>query len=101
MVHDGGLATSSSLLRRWQRGGQVQHHIIDPLTGKPAREYWRTVTVAAAGSVDANAASTAALVMGEAAADWLAQLGLPARLVHLDGSVLTVAGWPEEPGAPT
>ena len=99
MIRDGGMATSSSLLRRWHRGGRVHHHILDPVTGRPAREYWRTATVAAAGCVDANAASTAAVVMGPSAADWLAEVGLPARLVHLDGTVLTLCGWPDEPGA--
>jgi thiamine biosynthesis lipoprotein len=50
--------------------------------------------------VDANTASTAAIVRGERAADWLARLGLPARLVGPDGAVVTVAGWPaaEETG---
>jgi hypothetical protein len=27
----------------------------------------------------------------------LAELGLPARLVHADGSVVTVGGWPADP----
>jgi thiamine biosynthesis lipoprotein len=50
--------------------------------------------------VDANTASTAAIVRGERAANWLKRLGLPARLVAQDGAVVTVAGWPaaEETG---
>jgi hypothetical protein len=33
---------------------------------------------------------------GHRAVGWLARLGLPARLVAVDGSVKTVAGWPRE-----
>jgi thiamine biosynthesis lipoprotein len=90
----GGLATSSTTVRRWSRGGQVVHHVIDPSTGRPAREVWRTVTVAAATCVDANTASTAAIVRGEVALDWLASLGLPARLVRADGRIERTAAWP-------
>jgi thiamine biosynthesis lipoprotein len=90
----GGLATSSTTVRRWSRGGQVVHHVIDPSTGRPAREVWRTVTVAAATCVDANTASTAAIVRGEVALDWLASLGVPARLVRADGRIERTAAWP-------
>ena len=57
------------------------HHIIDPVTGAPARTRWRTVSVAAANCTDANTASTAALMRGGGARGWLERLGLPARLV--------------------
>jgi thiamine biosynthesis lipoprotein len=70
------------------------HHIIDPATGEPAPVYWRTVSVAAGSCVDANTASTAAIIRGEAAVDWLNDAGLPARLVRPDGAVVTTAGWP-------
>ena len=93
-ITDGGLATSSVTVRRWRRGGRMLHHIVDPATGAPAGAHWRTVSVAAATCLDSNAASTAALVKGRAAADWLAHQSLPARLAGLDGAVLTVAGWP-------
>jgi FAD:protein FMN transferase len=95
-IRDGGLATSSTKARRWQRGGDVLHHILDPRTGLPAEPVWRTVSVAAGTCADANAASTAAVIRGRAALGWLARLGLPARLVDTTGVVFTVAGWPEE-----
>lgn len=94
VIRDGGLATSSVLGRAWQRGGAWLHHIIDPRTGMPARSCWRTVSVAAGSCVDANVASTAAIVRGERAVAWLERLRLPARLVRHDGSVVTVADWP-------
>jgi thiamine biosynthesis lipoprotein ApbE len=95
-IRDGGLATSSTKARRWQRGGDVLHHILDPRTGLPAEPVWRTVSVAAGTCADANAASTAAVIRGRAALGWLARLGLPARLVDATGVVFTVAGWPED-----
>jgi thiamine biosynthesis lipoprotein len=94
-IRDGGLATSSTTARRWQRGGDVLHHILDPRTGLPAEPVWRTVSVAAGSCADANAASTAAVIRGRRALGWLAQLGLPARLVDATGVVFTVAGWPD------
>jgi FAD:protein FMN transferase len=95
-IASGGLATSSTTARTWKVGGQQVHHIIDPSTGEPARSCWRTATVAAGSCTDANTASTAAIVRGPAAVDWLHDLGLPARLVRHDGSVETTAGWPED-----
>jgi len=74
----------------------VLHHILDPRTGLPAAPVWRTVSVAAGSCVDANTASTAAIIRGREAPSWLAGLGLPARLVDEAGAVLTVAGWPAE-----
>ncbi len=90
-ISSGGLATSSTTVRRWGPGA---HHIIDPATGRPARAWWRTVCAAAASCVDANIASTAAIVRGEGAVAWLSERRMPARLVHRFGEVTTVAGWP-------
>ena len=82
-------------MRRWRRGDATVHHILDPSTGAPAAGPWRTVSVAAATCVDANTATTAAIVRGEGAIAWLEKLGLPARLCRRDGSVVRLAGWPE------
>jgi thiamine biosynthesis lipoprotein len=99
-IADGGLATSSVAVRRWRRGGRTMHHIIDPSSGAPAGGPWRTVSVAAADCTDANIAATAALVRGERAPTWLDALGLPARLVAHDGTVLRLGDWPLEGPAP-
>ena len=95
-VSDGGLATSSTTARRWRRGGAVLHHILDPRSGLPAAPVWRTVSVAAATALDANIASTAAIIRGLAAPAWLSGLGLAARLVTAGGAVITTGGWPAE-----
>ncbi len=94
-LQSGGLASSSTTVRRWQTAERDHaHHVLDPATGLPAAVVWRTVSVTAGSCLDANIASTAAIVRGEAAPAWLSSLGLPSRLVALDGSVRHIAGWP-------
>lgn len=93
VLHDGGLATSGTTSRRWRRGGVELHDIIDPASGRPAQTPWSMVTVAAATCVEANAAATASLIMGERAPAWLDGLGLPARLVRAGGGVVYAGGW--------
>jgi thiamine biosynthesis lipoprotein len=95
-IHSGGLATSSTTARRWRSGGESVHHLLDPRTGRPSRGGWRTVSVAAATCLDANIATTAAIVRGRRAAPWLRELELPARLVTDDGRAVHIAGWPED-----
>ncbi len=95
-ISSGGLATSSTAVRRWRRGDRDLHHIIDPRSGEPVVGRWRTASVAAANCVDANIASCAALLLGDAAPAWLEEQGLPARLVAVDGAVRTSAGWPSD-----
>jgi thiamine biosynthesis lipoprotein len=90
------MATSSATSRRWRQGGRPVHHIVDPRTGWSAVTPWRTVTVVACSCVEANTASTATLVKGAQGLPWLSGLGLPARLVQHDGSVVLLAGWPRE-----
>jgi thiamine biosynthesis lipoprotein len=95
----GGLATSSTTVRRWRAGDAEVHHIVDPRSGAPASEVWRTVSVAASDCVIANSATTAAIVRGEGAVAWLEHSGLPARLVRPDGTIVCTCGWPAEVGA--
>jgi thiamine biosynthesis lipoprotein len=97
-ILSGGLATSSTAVRRWRHDGHTMHHIIDPHTGMPSQTKWRTVSVAAASCAEANIATTAALVRGAAATSWLTALELPARLVDHDSHALHLSGWPSRPG---
>ncbi len=89
------VATSSTVARQWRRGGRTLHHVVNPRTGQPAKQVWRSVTVAGPTCLAANAVSTAAIVRGDAAPAWVAGLGLPARFLRADGTVLTTNGWPE------
>jgi FAD:protein FMN transferase len=98
-IEAGGLASSSTSVRRWKRCGHEVHHIIDPATGTSAEPYWHLVSTTGPNCVDANAASTAAIVWGPGAVERLEALGQPARLQRHDGAVITLNGWPEDPSA--
>jgi thiamine biosynthesis lipoprotein len=93
-IEAGGLATSSTTVRRWRSGERELHHLIDPRTGRPADSCWRTVSVAAGSCLAANVATTAAIVLGENACEWLEARGLAARLVTAGGEVATTGHWP-------
>jgi thiamine biosynthesis lipoprotein len=93
-IRGGGLATSGTSSRRWSRGGRDVHHLFDPRSSAPAEEVWRTVSVAAPSCVLANTASTAAMILGAGAPDWLKSHGFDSRLVAADGRVLTTGAWP-------
>jgi thiamine biosynthesis lipoprotein len=95
-LHAGqAVATSSTRLRTWVApDGGTRHHIIDPRTGSTAPATWAQVTCVGATALEANAASTAAVVLGAEAPDWLEANGVPARLD--DGErYVTTAGWPD------
>jgi len=95
-LRSGGLATSSTVVRAWNAGGDRVHHLLDPATGRSASSEWRTVSVAAASCLDANIASTAAIIRSRRAPRWLAENRLPSRLVSVSGRAHHVAGWPAE-----
>lgn len=90
-----GLATSSTISRRWRNGTRAVHHILDPASGQPADPVWRTVSVAAGTCAEANALATASIVRGWRALPWLRKSGHPARLVTARGEIVTLGGWPE------
>ncbi len=92
----GGLATSSTRVRRWARRGVQLHHVLDPRTGHPAPTTWRTVTATGPSAIAANTASTAAIVLGPGAPAWLESRGVDARLVGTDGHVETTGAWPAD-----
>ena len=102
-----GLATSSTQLRTWatgpgspsgRDGAGRAHHIVDPRTGHTAPPTWAQVTCAGASALEANAASTAAIVLGPDAPAWLQARGIPARLDGCDGEVTFTCGWPDPDG---
>jgi thiamine biosynthesis lipoprotein len=95
-VDRGGLATSSTRVRRWARDGARLHHLLDPRTGRPAEETWHTVTATGETCAAANTASTVAIVLGAAAPAWLAEHGVTARLVDPHGLVTRTGSWPAQ-----
>ena len=88
----GGLATSSTTVRRWRTGDTTRHHIVDPASGGSAVSGWRTVTVAADSCVDANVLATWGVIRGPGGA---ARAGSPYRAVTDAGTVARGNGWPE------
>jgi thiamine biosynthesis lipoprotein len=89
----GGLATSGVSTRSWRRGGEEQHHLIDPRTGRPSSSPWREVTVSGGSCLDADAAAKAAFLLGEDGPDWLDARGLAGRFVAADGEVVANEAW--------
>lgn len=93
---DAGLATSGIGRRRWQTtDGHAAHHIIDPRTGSPAETPWLSCSVVAATAAQANAASTAVLVLGDSGPEWLDRQGLDGWFVGVDGRQRRVGRWPQ------
>jgi thiamine biosynthesis lipoprotein len=75
----GGVATSGTSRRRWLRDDGLQHHLIDPRTGRPARTRWTEVTVLAGSCLSADVAAKAAFLHDDDGPDWLAARGLQGR----------------------
>ena len=93
----GALATSGSATRCWMRGGRLQHHLIDPRTGRPAESPWEQVTVCGRTCRDADVAAKAAFLLGHDGPDWLTEHGLPGRFLTADGVIVATRNWsPEE-----
>lgn len=65
------VVTSTSLMRRWSRGEQELHHIIDPLTGRPTDAGVAAVVAQGPEAWWAEGLAKAAMVLGEAAAPTL------------------------------
>jgi FAD:protein FMN transferase len=95
-LRHGGIATSTTTVRRWTLDATPMHHIVNPRTGGPATEFWRTVSVHSQSALAANTASTAAIVLGAAAVPWLERRALAARLVDAAGSIHVLGEWPAD-----
>jgi FAD:protein FMN transferase len=91
-VAQGGLATSGRDRRRWRRGGEERHHLIDPATCRPARGGPLTVTVAAPGATEAEVAAKAIFLAGKRAEREAELLGAPAVIVREGGEVRLIGG---------
>jgi len=79
----GAIATSGRDRRRWRRGGEELHHLIDPATGRPAENGLLRVTVVADSAAEAEVLAKIAFLGGE--------VDVPRVLVTADGRT-TLAG---------
>jgi len=59
-----GVATSGTSIHRWNVGGGVSHHLIDPRTGRPAQTDVIQATVVAGSALRAEALAKAAVIAG-------------------------------------
>ncbi|MEN9938882.1 MAG: hypothetical protein RLZZ387_5461 [Chloroflexota bacterium] len=91
LIGQGGVATSGRDQRRWRRGGEWQHHIIDPRTGRPARTDVLSATVVGPSALDAEVAAKVVLLRGaEEGMAWIEErASFAALVVRANGDVLT------------
>jgi thiamine biosynthesis lipoprotein len=80
----GALATSGRDRRQWRRGGEEQHHLVDPATGRPAQTPVLRATVFAPTAVEAEVLAKVAFLTGAVEA--------PHVLVRADGRVVMGGG---------
>ncbi|HEY4409149.1 MAG TPA: FAD:protein FMN transferase [Acidimicrobiia bacterium] len=93
-LHDGAVATSTTLRRRWKAaGGEERHHLIDPWTGAPSHSDLTLAAVVAAEGWAAEVLAKAVLLRGSAHAfDLVAGLGADALTVDRHGAVRSTPG---------
>lgn len=88
-LENAAVATSGRDRRRWRRDGQERHHLIDPVTGRPAETDLLRVSVVADTAVEAEVLAKSLFLAGERAA--LAE-GVRAVLVTADGRTVIAGG---------
>ena len=92
-LHDGAIATSTTLRRRWRVEGQERHHLIDPWTGAPSTSDLTLAAVVTAEAWVAEVLAKAVLLRGSARAfDLVAGLGADALTVDRDGVIRSTPG---------
>lgn len=93
-LRDEAVATSTTVRRRWSRGGRWLHHLIDPRTGEPSQTDVLQATVVAPDAVTADVCAKTALLFGAREGyDWLAARGMAAALFTHAGHLLRTPFW--------
>ncbi len=97
-VTDATVVTSGIYNRGFTVDGQYYHHILDPRTGYPVENTLASVTIISSNSRQADALSTACMVLGETDAMALIEAteGVDAILITRSGEVLFSAGVEEK-----
>ncbi len=92
-LHGRAIATSGDYRNYFEADERRYSHAIDPRTGRPVTHTLGSVSVVADTALEADAASTALMVMGpEQGPDWAAAHGIAALFLLRDGrSVRTVS----------
>ncbi len=63
-ITEASVVTSGTYQRYFEYGGERYHHIIDPSTGRPAKQDFDSVTIVGSSSMEADCLATAAYVLG-------------------------------------
>lgn len=88
------LATSTTAVRHWRRGGRELHHLINPRTGEPSRSGVVSASVIAPCATEADVFAKAALLLGPAdGARFLDLRGVTGLMVLDDGSRVATERW--------
>lgn len=91
---DGGVASSTTLRRRWLVGGEVRHHLIDPRTGRPSDSDIAFCSVVADAAWKAETLAKAVLLRGGPHPfDLVDGTGVEALVVDRDGNVAHTPGF--------
>ncbi len=86
-LHHRALTTSTIARRRWQRNGQIMHHLIDPRAGQPAHTDAISVSVIADRTVTAEIYAKVVLILGvEQGLTYLQNLPGVEGLIYTDES---------------
>ncbi len=94
-LHHGAIATSGIARRHWWQGVTLQHHLLDPRTGLPAKSDLWSVTVVTDRCEQAEVAAKVAFILGlQQGADFLKKHSIAGLLVREDGTWEAVEPWP-------
>lgn len=97
VVHLGakGLATSSTMRRRWTAGHRSANHIVDPTTRAPAVTPVLAASARCGTAAEAEAAAKTLVLLGEHGLEWADDQGWveAAMVAWHDGAVFATAGW--------
>lgn len=85
-VYQGGFATSGDYARFFIKDGTRYAHILNPLTGYPAR-YWQSVSVLASTTIDAGFLSTTTILKEALGLNFLVSEKTPFYAIDFDGNV--------------
>jgi thiamine biosynthesis lipoprotein len=88
----GAVATSTTLRRIWELGGQRYHHLIDPATGVPAVTDLTSATVVTGQAWAAEVLAKAVLLRGRDRAFDVLDVQAEALVVAVDGTVAVTPG---------
>lgn len=93
---DEALSTSGAYERYFIKDGVRYHHIIDPVTGRPAASDVASVTIVSPAAIDGDALSTAVFILGrESGMALIESLGLNCIVITNDRAVWLTPGLTE------